>query len=401
MSLYKLVQNRDAWEEYLEYESEKEFPDHRVIKLVEEILEKEKYKTFNKSFMDNFALPALIKLSEYNTSKKRIVYVYPEPYRTVLKLVGRYILKNYNNRFCRNSLAYTQGRSVRSAFGLLDSFRLKPDEKVYKNDFSDYFNSIDIDLLEKKIDSFLDNEDKDIKRFVMKLLREQSVERKGKVIQIEQKGVMAGSPIAGILANIFMHTVDQKMYARKYRYIRYADDTLVVGDEALKFFQKEISKVGVTLNPKKMKTMTLREGITFLGFKHTGNITDMSDKALAKMKSRMKRRAKWYRKWMIKNNVPKYVAVRDYIRKLNRKIFSYQEDSINWSQWYLPNINTTESIHYLDRYFVNCIRYLDSGTWHRGKKYYNLSYKDIKKRGYRSLVNEYYKIRRTPSDTEK
>jgi len=58
----------------------------------------------------------------------------------------------------------------------------------------------------------------------------------------------------------------------------------------------------------------------------------------------------------------------------------------------MPNINTIKSIGYLDSYFISCIRYLDSGTWHRGKHYYRLSYKDIKRLGFKSLVEEYYRI---------
>jgi hypothetical protein len=112
------------------------------------------------------------------------------------------------------------------------------------------------------------------------------------------------------------------------------------------------------------------------------------------MKSRMKRRAKWYRKWMLDRNVNKTVALKHYIKGINEKLYSYWDDSVNWSLWYLPNINVTDSIKFLDEYFVNCIRYLNSGTWKRGKKYYSLSYQEIKKLGFRSLVNTYYRIKK-------
>lgn len=391
MSYLNFIQSREAWQEFLEVEKDKDYKDERLIKLVEDIIEKEDYEKFNKTFMGLFALPRLIKLSEYNTSKKRIVYVYPEPHRTVLKLIGYYLLKNYNDKFCRNSLAYTKGKSVRSAFTLLRKYKLKPDEIVYKNDFSDYFNSIDLDLLESKLIEFLDTNDKDLRLFIMMILRDPRVLGGKNTIKVEEKGVMAGSPIAGILANVFMHDVDQKMLENNFRYIRYADDTLIVGEDALEFFKKEISKSGVTLNPKKQKVMTLKEGIDFLGFLYKGRTIDISEKAKAKMKSRFKRRAKWYRQWMLRKNIKKEVAIKDYIKKLNFKLYSDQEDSINWSRWYLPNINTTKSIKFLDGYLLDCIRYLDSGTWTKGKKFYRLSYKDIKNLGYRTLVNEYFK----------
>ena len=112
------------------------------------------------------------------------------------------------------------------------------------------------------------------------------------------------------------------------------------------------------------------------------------------MKSRMKRRAKWYRKWMIDNNVPKRAALKNYISGINKKFYSPNEDGVDWTQWYLPSINNIEALEYLDTYYVICIRYLDSGTWHRGKKFYNLQYKDIKKLGFKSLVNEYWRIQK-------
>ncbi len=394
MSIYSLVQDKAAWEEFITYEEDKFYPDQKVLKLVKRILEYEEYKLFTKQYMDNFPIPRLVKIGAYNTSKKRVVYVYPEPHRTILKLVGRYLLENYNDRFCRNSLAYTQGRSVRSAFRLVDEFKLSLDEPVYKNDFSDYFNSINLDRLNLELMKFLDENDVDTRQFIMKLLREPKVQWKHEVIEEHKKGVMAGSPIAGILANIFMHEIDQEMLRSEHSYIRYADDTLIVGEDALKHFKERIEAAGIVFNPKKMATMTLREGITFLGFEYKGNKIDISPKAKAKMKSRLKRRAKWYRRWMIENNVPPRKAIRDYIRKINFKIYSDQDDSINWSRWYLPNINVTDSLHYLDLYFVNCIRYLNSGTWHRGRKFYSLKYKDIKKFGYKSLVNEYFRLRK-------
>jgi len=394
MGLYTLVQDKDAWEDFYTYEEEKFYPDHKVLKLVRNIIETEQYKDFTREYLDNFVIPHLVKISAYNTSKKRIVYVYPEPHRTILKLLGRYLLAKYNNNFCRNSLAYTQGRSVRSAFRLVDEMKLSLDEPVYKNDFSDYFNSIDLDRLNLELMKFFDEEDIETRQFIMKLLREPRVEWKHKVIEDHRKGVIAGSPIAGILANIFMDEIDKEMLRSNHRYIRYADDTLIVGQDALEHFKERIEAAGIVFNPKKMATMNLREGITFLGFLYQGNTIDIGPKAKAKMKSRLKRRAKWYRKWMIDNNVPVRKAMRDYVRKINFKLFSDQDDSINWSRWYLPNINTEETLHYLDLYFVNCIRYLHSGTWHRGRKFYSLKYKDIKKLGYKSLVNEYYRLRR-------
>lgn len=392
MSFYQFIQEESSWKEFLEEQENKEFPDNRAIKQISKIVESKSYTQFNEEFFKNFKLAKVKRIKKYNTKKVRIVYVYPGKWRISLKMMAFYILKKYNNKFARNSIAYTKGKSPKTAFSIFKSFRIKKSDVIYKNDFSNYFNSIDIDLLEDKLKVFL-KDDMDLCDCIMGLLREPHVVDKGKVVVDNHKGVMAGSPISGILANIFMHDIDKKMLKKRYKYIRYADDTLIIGKKALDFFKTEIEKLNISFNPKKEEIFNIETGITFLGFKHIGKTIDISDGALKKMKSRFKRRAKWYRIWMKKRKVKKEVTIKDYIKKINYKLYSQQEDSINWSRWYLPNINTIESIKYLDQYFISCIRYLDSGTWTKGKAFYRLSYNDIKGFGFKSLVNEYYKIK--------
>ena len=393
MSYLEFLQKRESWEAFLKKEEQREFKDEKLVRQITRLLEKEKYLKFTEAYINKFAYPKVLKLGKYNTSKKRTVYVYPGNYMLILKITSYYIIKKYGKKFSKNSLAYTEGRSVKSAFSLLKKFRLKSTDIIYKNDFSDYFNSIPIDKLDDKIKAFL-YDDMDLYCFIMSLLTEPKVRINGKLTEDYNKGVMAGSPIAGILANIYMHEVDVMMKKKRFKYIRYADDTLIIGQEALDFFKEQIEKLDIVFNPKKTKVMSISTGITFLGFEFTGRIIDISKEAKAKMKSRFKRRAKWYRQWMLRKNVKKEVAIRDYIKKINFKLYSDQDDSINWSRWYLPNINTVDSIKFLDNYFVDCIRYLDSGTWTKGKKFYRLSYEEIKKLGFMSLVNEYYKIKK-------
>lgn len=392
MSFLPFVQKKESWSDFIASEEEKEYKDERLINYVQKIIDKEEYLLYDEEFFAKFPLAKVKRIGEYNTSKKRVVYVYPKKYRTVLKMMSYYILTNYGHKFAKNSIAYTKGRSVRSAFKMLKDFKLTKEDVIYKNDFSDYFNSIDIDLLDTKVKQFFD-QDVELYSIIMSLLREPRVVDK-KEIKTPQKGVMAGSPIAGILANIFMDDLDKKMLQKGYRYIRYADDTLIVGKEALDFFVSEIEKKGVTFNHKKTEVFNIETGLTFLGFKHVNKTIDISDKARKKMKSRFKRRAKWYRQWMFRKNVPVETAVKDYIKKLNYKLYSEQDDSINWSRWYMPNINTDKTLKYLDQYFVRSIRYLWTGHWNQTSKHYTLSYEKIKELGFISLVNTYYKQKR-------
>ena len=64
---------------------------------------------------------------------------------------------------------------------------------------------------------------------------------------------------------------------------------------------------------------------------------------------------------------------------------------LNWSRWFFPLINTTESLQLIDSYAQDQLRFLISGK--RTKSRFNVRYEDLKVLGYRSLVNEYYKNR--------
>lgn len=395
MSFFEEISSRELWENFLTREEDKDVPDKKTIRTIKSILDTNEYETYDINYFNNFPISTRKELRKFNTSKRRIVYVYPWRHRIVLKAVGFYILSHYNSKFSANSLAYTWGKGVKTAFRQIQSFKLKPTDVVYKNDFSDYFNAINLDILEQKLIKFF-KKDRDLVDIMLTLLKEPRVKIDGsnEVRVIDTKGVMAGTPIAGILANVYMHDVDLYMRKHKYKYIRYADDTLIVGDKALHAFQEQLKSLNITFNPKKEETFTIASGITFLGFTYQGRTIRVSDEARDKMKSRMKRRAKWYRKWMIDNNVPKRAALKNYISGINKKFYSPNEDGVDWTQWYLPSINNIEALEYLDTYYVICIRYLDSGTWHRGKKFYNLQYKDIKKLGFKSLVNEYWRIQK-------
>ena len=395
MSFFEEISSRELWENFLIREEDKDVPDKKTIRTIKLILDTNEYETYDINYFNNFPISTRKELRKFNTSKRRIVYVYPWRHRIVLKAVGFYILSHYNSKFSANSIAYTWGKGVKTAFRQIQSFKLKPTDVVYKNDFSDYFNAINLDILEQKLIKFF-KKDRDLVDIMLTLLKEPRVKIDGsnEVRVIDTKGVMAGTPIAGILANVYMHDVDLYMRKHKYKYIRYADDTLIVGDKALHAFQEQLKSLNITFNPKKEETFTIASGITFLGFTYQGRTIRVSDEARDKMKSRMKRRAKWYRKWMIDNNVPKRAALKNYISGINKKFYSPNEDGVDWTQWYLPSINNIEALEYLDTYYVICIRYLDSGTWHRGKKFYNLQYKDIKKLGFKSLVNEYWRIQK-------
>ena len=147
---------------------------------------------------------------------------------------------------------------------------------------------------------------------------------------------------------------------------------------------------GLTMNPDKECFSSPDQGFIFLGFSIVGKRVDIAPATLKKLKGKMRRKRDGLARWHKRNGVEPRKAAAAFIRIFNRKLLESSEgNDLSWSSWFFSVINTTESLHLIDQYAQDCIRYLLSGS-HR-KSRFEVSYEDLKALGYRSLVHEYYK----------
>ena len=84
-------------------------------------------------------------------------------------------------------------------------------------------------------------------------------------------GIIQGSPLSPLLANIYLHPFDKAMNRAGIRMVRYADDLLLLcrsegrARHALQHAQKQLATLKLELNPKKTHIADLNTGIEFLG----------------------------------------------------------------------------------------------------------------------------------------
>lgn len=84
-------------------------------------------------------------------------------------------------------------------------------------------------------------------------------------------GIIQGSPLSPLLANIYLHPFDKAMHRAGIRMIRYADDLLLLcrsegrAKHALQHAQKQLATLKLELNPKKTQIADVNTGIEFLG----------------------------------------------------------------------------------------------------------------------------------------
>ena len=84
-------------------------------------------------------------------------------------------------------------------------------------------------------------------------------------------GVIQGSPLSPLLANIYLHPFDKAMNRAGIRMVRYADDLLLLcrsegrAQHVLQHAQKQLATLKLELNRKKTQITDFNTGIEFLG----------------------------------------------------------------------------------------------------------------------------------------
>jgi len=107
-------------------------------------------------------------------------------------------------------------------------------------------------------------------------------------------GTPQGGVISPLLANIALNSLDWRLHDAGYRFVRYADDFVVLCQtatqvqEAHVLVQEHLSTVGLTLSAEKTKLTQFREGFTFLGFDISARAVTMRDKSVEKFKTKIR-----------------------------------------------------------------------------------------------------------------
>ena len=84
-------------------------------------------------------------------------------------------------------------------------------------------------------------------------------------------GIIQGSPLSPLLANIYLHSFDKAMTRAGIPLVRYADDLLLLcrsegrAKHALQHAQKRLATLKLQLNPKKTEITRFNDGVEFLG----------------------------------------------------------------------------------------------------------------------------------------
>lgn len=379
---YRLMKGRFNWHEFDEADAFVEHEDY--LPLATKIAQGE-----------SLGIPKRKIVNKMGSGKKRVVYNFAPDEMLILKLIA-FLLYRYDDQFAPNCYAFRRGLKASDAIFRINKAIRGQNMWAYKLDIHDYFNSIDIDILLPMLAEMLAN-DLPLYHFFEKLLTTNLAISNGQVIE-EKHGVMAGTPTAPFLADVFLKEVDLYFYNQGVIYARYSDDIIMFAPdyETLMQYKDQMAQFLVQyhleVNLDKEKIYSPDEAYEFLGFKCHGHDIDISEATKKKMKGKISRQARALLRWKNKKGMTSEKAMKAIINYFNRKFFESDDpETLTWSRWFFPVITQTEGLKEIDHYLQQYIRFL--GTGKHCKANYKTDYAQLKALGYKSLVNEYYKYK--------
>ena len=399
MSVLDQLRNEHFWIDFLEYKLSGENISKYEEKDLRKFISNEEYLPIVEKILTNhpFTLPRLRELNKKSTNKKRTVFVFDREENYILKAIA-YLLNKYDFVFSNNLYSFRKEIGVKKAITELVKKPNIISLYSYKVDIHDYFNSVDTDMLLPLLKMTL-SDDEQLFDFISGIIKDPYVRDKDEIV-CRKKGIMAGMPISGFLANLYLKELDEWFLKHNITYARYSDDIIVFAEtqELISEYEQKIKHIlaekNLEINRKKEYRTNPNEPWEFLGFCVDENGIDLADMSLQKMKDKMRRKARALVRWKNRTGACNERAILAFIRHFNRKFYDNpKQHEVTWCRWYFPTITTSKSLHILDEYMVSCIRYIATGK--HTKANYNLRYEEIKELGYRSLVNAYYYYKKT------
>lgn len=406
MSVIDKLYSHDIWMSFLDEKMSSKNMGKRQIEDLSSFIHNREYlgvidKIKNK---DKFLPPVKKIVSKQYSSKKRIVYSFSREENYVLKLLTFLLIRQYDHIFAKNLYSFRAKHGVKKAIDFLRGDHHLFCKYVYKVDIHDYFNSVDINILLPNLKVIMKDEI-DAYTFIERLLTDSRAVTSNGDIVYEKKGIMAGVPISSFLANVYLYQLDWHFFNNGNRYARYSDDIIVFAcnelerKNSISYIHSFLADMNLSVNSEKESISNPHEPWDFLGVSYNNGIFDISPISAKKLKKKMWRKSRALLRWKNRKHIDNIYAAKAFVNSFNRKLYDNPINSeLTWTRWYFPIINTTGTISMLDHYMQECIRYL--ATEKRTNKRYSFNYDMMKDLGYRSLVHEYYKVKKETNSEE-
>lgn len=207
--------------------------------------------------------------------------------QTALRLVIEPI---FEREFAATSYGFRPGRGCKDALRRVDELLRHGHVWVVDADLKGYFDSIPHDRLMDEVRKRI--ADGRVLDLIEGYLRQGVLEEMK--LWTPQTGTPQGAVISPLLANVYLHPVDEAMRQAGHEMVRYADDFVVLcrnqeeAEEALATVRRLAEERGLTLHPDKTRITHAGDGFDFLGYHFERGTRWPRDKSLMKLKDALR-----------------------------------------------------------------------------------------------------------------
>lgn len=201
--------------------------------------------------------------------------------RIVQAAVRQVIEPIFEKDFLDCSYGFRPGRGCKDALRTVNQLLHQGNTVVVDADIKGFFDTINQEQLTELVNKRI----KDSK--VMELLKgflKQGIFENGQELDPAIEGTPQGGVISPLLANIYLHQLDETTTKHGYQIVRYADDFVIMcrtqedAEQALSLVQEVMKKIKLTLHPDKTHIINMVNpgaAFEFLGYRfknHKGKI---------------------------------------------------------------------------------------------------------------------------------
>ena len=194
--------------------------------------------------------------------------------------------------FSEFSFGFRPGRSAHDAVRQMQQYVKEGYRIVVDLDIEKFFDNVDHDILMSLVARRI--RDKSILKLIGRFLRS-GVAVSRCEIRPTLMGTPQGGPLSPLLANILLDVLDKELERRGHRFVRYADDVVILvrsrraGERVLESTKRFLSKhLKLSLNEKKSRVVPC-DSCKFLGFTFRGIKIVWHDSSHTRFKYRVKK----------------------------------------------------------------------------------------------------------------
>jgi group II intron reverse transcriptase/maturase len=197
----------------------------------------------------------------------------------------------FEPHFSEFSFGFRPGRNAHQAIVAVNTAHEAGFKWVVDADIQSFFDNIPHDLILNQVAEGV--ADGNILRLLREFLSAGVMEEF--TLRPSVSGTPQGGVISPLLANIVLNILDQRLTCAGYRFVRYADDFVVLcrthaqAKQALDFVDTTLrQELGLSLSSAKTKVTNFVKGFDFLGFHLTRRKASVRSKSIEKLKDRVR-----------------------------------------------------------------------------------------------------------------